>query len=489
MPLNSRTLGAFFAILIPWLNPFTFGPTPAVLPWLTSAACTTVLLFLVQRHGLEQLSAAAWVVAAVLSALIGLLQYFGASGPLGSWVNHAAVGEAFGNLRQRNQFATLTSIGLLALLYGVIINQHAPLFAIKVKAPYAQLVRAGVGFCIILLALGNAVSGSRTGFVQWVLILVLAAIWHGRSRHLLLGATCFALLVYWAGILLLPIVLEQSMGVPSGGVLKRFQDSAGCSSRWVLWSNVLQLITIKPWTGWGWGELDYAHFITLYPGERFCEILDNAHNLPLHLAVELGVPVALLVSGGLLWLTLRAKPWRERNAMRQLAWGVLAVIGLHSLLEYPLWYGPFQMATGLSVLILWPVVRARTALVAAVSIAIMAMVILAAWDYWRISQLYMAVPERSSRYQHGTLDKVRNTWFFGSQVAFAELTTTPLTPENASTLHAMAVDLLHFSPEPSVAQIAVDSATLLGWDDTAHYYAQRYQAAFGRDPLAGNKAP
>ncbi len=27
-----------------------------------------------------------------------------------------------------------------------------------------------------------------------------------------------------------------------------------------------------------------------------------------------------------------------------MAWGVLAIILLHSLLEYPLWYGPFQMA-------------------------------------------------------------------------------------------------------------------------------------------------
>lgn len=35
--------------------------------------------------------------------------------------------------------------------------------------------------------------------------------------------------------------------------------------------------------------------MTLFPGERFCVLLDNAHNLPLHLAVELGVPVAALL--------------------------------------------------------------------------------------------------------------------------------------------------------------------------------------------------
>ena len=69
--------------------------------------------------------------------------------------------------------------------------------------------------------------------------------------------------------------------------------------------------------------------------------------------MELGLPLALAVCGGGLWLVWRAKPWREADATRQLAWSVLAVILLHSLLEYPLWYGPFQMAFGLSLWLLW----------------------------------------------------------------------------------------------------------------------------------------
>jgi O-antigen ligase len=114
-----------------------------------------------------------------------------------------------------------------------------------------------------------------------------------------------------------------------------------------LWSNVLELIGQKPWFGWGWGRLDYAHYMHLYEGARFCDILDNAHNLPLHLAVELGVPMALILCGAALWSTWRSRPWRESDPLRQLAWTVLAVLALHSLLEYPLWYGPFQMALGI----------------------------------------------------------------------------------------------------------------------------------------------
>ena len=36
------------------------------------------------------------------------------------------------------------------------------------------------------------------------------------------------------------------------------------------------------------------------------------------------------------------------------AWSVLALILMHSLVEYPLWYGPFQMAFGLALGLLMP---------------------------------------------------------------------------------------------------------------------------------------
>lgn len=53
----------------------------------------------------------------------------------------------------------------------------------------------------------------------------------------------------------------------------------------------------------------------LYTGERFCAILDNAHNLPLHLAVELGVPMAAILCGGAAYAIWRQRPWAERDAM------------------------------------------------------------------------------------------------------------------------------------------------------------------------------
>ncbi|MBK5206140.1 MAG: O-antigen ligase C-terminal domain-containing protein, partial [Polaromonas sp.] len=266
------------------------------------------------------------------------------------------------------------------------------------------------------------------------------------------------------------------------------------------WSNVLTLIAQKPWLGWGWGELDYAHFMTLYPGPRFCEILDNAHNLPLQLAVELGLPAALAICTGLAWIVWRAKPWRETSAARQMAWGVLAVIALHSLLEYPLWYGPFQIAVALCAGLLWATASAGSAdgttpgrdsphklkknkalsqyLLPLAAITMIAFLVAAGIDYHRVSQIYLPPAQRSAAYRDDTLAKIQGVWLFRDQARFAVLNVTPLTGDNAQWTFDTATALLHYSPESRVIEKLIASATMLGRDEEALRYLARYRAAF-----------
>nr|WP_315488790.1 Wzy polymerase domain-containing protein [uncultured Rhodoferax sp.] len=506
---------------------------PAAVPLLVSWGCAAVLLGAIGLKGkctvrgyAEAAIANAWLLAALLSAAMGLLQYFGHGSLLSPWVSSGTAGEAYANLRQRNQFASLCSIGLLALLWKMSDwGTGAAPRAQEAPPPSARHWLLW-GLALLLLACGNAASGSRTGLLQWWVIAGLGVWWWliqaraghwSRSPHgrIAMGALA-GLVVYLACLWLLPWLLLVTTGIESGGLMGRLNEEAGCASRRVLWANVLHLIALKPWLGWGWEELDYAHFMTLYPGERFCDILDNAHNLPLHLAVELGLPFSLLVCGGLAWMVARAKPWRERDTARQLVWGVLAVLGMHSLLEYPLWYGPFQMAVVLCVWILWTTTpnpvggaaeeslqnsglwgnsRLAPVFVKNVAIVLIVTVGFSAWSYWRVSQLYLPLAQRAADYQEDAMGKLRGISLFRNQVEFADLTTTPLTVVNAGHLHALAVQLLHFSPEPRVVEKAIESAVLLGRDDVAAYFLQRYRAAFPKEhaqwaaALPGDKAP
>ena len=481
------SIPVFVLIGLPWLNPVATGPTPAVVPLLFSWACAALLVG-VWGWGHDRSPAGrgmsatawAWLVAGLVSSLIGLCQYFGGANHFSPWMNQTAIGEAFANLRQRNQFATLTSISLAALLWLVVTPDR---FAGRRR--WLMLAIAG------LLAAGNAASSSRTGLLQLGLLLVLWGVWGGLRHVAVRPVLLVAVVTYVLAALVLPWL--AGFDLVNHGMFARLQtDGQLCASRVTLWTNVLQLIAQKPWWGWGWGELDYAHYMTLYSSERFCDILDNAHNLPLHLAVELGIPVAALVCAGFLWALMRAKPWRETDPARQMAWGVLAVILLHSMLEYPLWYGPFQVAVGLCLVLLWRPSLGDAAdskvppLLACSARACLAAALLvgtgyAAFDYHRISQIYLAPTYRSAAYREDTLNKIRGSWLFQNQVRFAELSTTALTRDNAQWTHATAAQLLHYSPEPRVIEKMIESAVMLGRDEEAMQHLMRYRAAFPQD--------
>ena len=500
--------------MLPWLNPFATGPSPSVAPWLFSMMCVAAaaLIHAVRRIGstapavLPPFDAArvccgSLLAAGLVSSVLALLQYIDIEAALAPWINETQPGEAFANLRQRNQFATLTNMALAALLW---VAARVPPTQAGAKTDRLVLLLSAVS----LLAVGNAISSSRTGLFQLVLLSGLYAVWggwrHAVTRRLLIGA----LFVYAVAMFAVP--WAAGLDLATHGAFARLGKEEACGSRLMLWSNVLHLIAQKPWLGWGWGELDYAHFITLYNEPRFCDILDNAHNLPLQLAVELGVPVALLVCGIFSWWVARQKPWAERDAARQMAWAVMAVILLHSMLEYPLWYGPFQIAFGLCLVILWrrpaatggheininntqntPVAqvnRSQAAILIVANTVCLAAISYAAWDYRRVSQIYLQPEARALAYQDNTLAEASKSWLFADQALFAELILTPLTPATAVRVYASAGRLLHYSPEPRVVIMLIESAVMLGKDAEALAYLARFKAAFPKEHAAWAKA-
>ena len=284
--------------------------------------------------------------------------------------------------------------------------------------------------------------------------------------------------------MVLPWLSLQTTGEWGASLILRMagqtQDYAACGGRRVLWANVLTLIAQHPWLGWGWGETDYAHFMTAYSEMRFCDMLDNAHDLPLHLALELGVPFALaVIFVTVVWLW-RRRPWQERNPWRIMAWCWLLVLALHSMLEYPLWYGPFQMTLGLALgLLSAPAATDKPEVKQGVPVLVAATLFMgclyAAWDFNRVGQIYRHASARDAAYKDDPLRHAKQSWLFKNQADFAELTTQTVTAENAKDIYPQALRLMHYSPEARVVQRAIDSAQILGDDEQAQALATRLQ--------------
>lgn len=469
------TLLAVVAGALIWLWPSAPGPLPTVWPGLFAWTMGIVLFNLLAwsniRGKMVAVVATGWLVAALANSVVALMQYFDLEAAFAPFMAMSMPGYADANTRQPNHFGTLVGAGLLALLWLVRTQ--------KIRWSYALCMAA-------LLALGMAASASRTGMLHLILITGLAGLWRAPRQRQALFLCGWTLTVYVLSSFALPWALEHVAGIDGRNIFSRMTEDYACHSRKVLYSNMFHLVSLKPMTGWGWGELAHAHYSTLFEGPRFCELLTNAHNLPLHIAVELGVPVAALLCVGLGWLVGRQKPWQEKDPARQMTWSVLLLVGVHSLLEYPLWFGNFQTMVALCIwLLVWrkrpEVVTSGTfpdvwrlaggSLVALLGLSYVGL------DYFRISQLYLPVQERAASYRTETLEKVRSTWLFSSQVLFAQVVITSIDKDNAAALLAASLAALHIAPESRIIEKVIDSARLLGKEDLALEHMALYKAA------------
>ncbi|UUX96285.1 Wzy polymerase domain-containing protein [Aquabacterium sp. J223] len=207
----------------------------------------------------------------------------------------------------------------------------------------ARALGAGL---LSVLVFADLMTASRTGAIGMALLCAWGAIDHrlaSFTRRLLLASPLlygaeWLLMRWWSTATAAPFMAAD-----------RLQTEGLSSSRYAIWSNTLDLIAQQPWTGVGWGRFNFAWSLTPFPG-RPPELFDHAHNLPLHLMAELGIPLGGAITLGLLWSMWRAfrRSWAvagEDGIAYRAAFMMLVMVGLHSLLEYPLWYLYFLLPT------------------------------------------------------------------------------------------------------------------------------------------------
>ena len=348
--LMVMALGASLWAGAPWaLSLSTAGTIASAILAVAVAACAA-------RSGLGERAFRAFcialVVAGVLSSAIGLVQVFAPNLPDGEWVALAAIpGRATGNLRQPNHLSSL-------LLWSVVA---------AIWLGEARVIYREVAWMLALLFIEVIVlSGSRTGQIGMVALMgwgLLDRRLSRATRLLLLGS----LLAYHA--LVEATALWAHYTHQSFGAELRLSGSAlfVSDSRYKIWWNSLALIAQHPWLGVGVGEFNFAWTLTPFPN-RPVAFFDHAHNLILQFAVEMGVPLTVALLALVLWALWQAAQCAiadgrepgarfsrlfkatgaqasgaERMPMQRAAFVMVVMVGVHSLLEYPLWYAYFLL--------------------------------------------------------------------------------------------------------------------------------------------------
>jgi O-antigen ligase len=280
-------------------------------------------------------------LAAATSVAIGLTQWLGL-GPI-AFVEPWTPGDrVVANLVQPNQLACLLALGMVAAFWFF----------------ERRLIGAGTAALLLAwLAVGLALTQSRAA---WLMTLAVATLWFWRRGALSLRSTTAG----WAAFFIVlgaftlaraPLLqLWQVTGSALGGIELR----APPNLRWAHWQTLWDALWIQPWFGYGWMQIAAAQQAATLDNVATHELLSSAHNQALDLLIWNGIPLGLAIVGIIAWWFFdRARRCNDLDGWAALA--ALAVLGAHSMVEFPLQYAYFLMPAGVLVGVIEARSRAR----------------------------------------------------------------------------------------------------------------------------------
>lgn len=231
-----------------------------------------------------------------------------------------------GNMGQPNHAATLFVMAIAGVCY------------LGVRRYLSALL---VTLFLFVLILGLAITESRSGLISLLLMSIFGVIklLIDKRRSAVVYVLLFIgvqQLFWW----LWPLFFFWFWGLSVGdaGGINRLSAMGG-NLRLIMWGEIFDAASQKPWVGWGWGQLPKALNATV-DQYAISAPFTYSHNIIIDIMVAFGIPVAALCCYGIArfcYSLLR----NSRNFF--VFWGGALVfpIGIHSLLEFPYAYAYF----------------------------------------------------------------------------------------------------------------------------------------------------
>ena len=271
----------------------------------------------------------AWflLAGALLSAFIAWAQHID-SDALGRFIMPRSPDRVWGNLGQPNQLANYLVLGLASSAF-----LHA-----TDKLPLRWAAPATLALAYVL-----SLTGSRSAWVYLAGLIALSgtfwALDRSRANRRLLALCSLALVA----CILLPwldkLLLEPNMPTAAS---RLGSVEIVAEERPRIWKAALLMFLDSPLLGIGFRQFGWHHFAlnAQMPEPRMLGFTDHAHNLPLHVLAEFGLVGFFLLAGfAVLWIAGLVR--QARTPSHWWIWAIVLVLGVHSMLEYPLWYAFF----------------------------------------------------------------------------------------------------------------------------------------------------
>ena len=293
--------------------------------WLIACICGYQLVSSFGVQKVEDYLAVVFVLGAFISSVLAMRQAFMQNGVI--WETEIPYGgRVYANLAQPNQLASL-------LILGVVFLTHL-----------RQRVLLGEGsYFLIGGSLGVAIAATQSRYALLAILLIFLTFCFRRSISsnenaakinalVLLSVTA----VFWWGW---PHAYGMWAGSEGGENRIMFSDSP----RLLLLKEFLNALWLHPWFGYGWNQVSFAQMevVDKYPGSP---LTNSSHNIFLDLLLWNGIPVGLAISIGIVWWLATRRKWRGEGFVVYIS---IALLLLHSQLEYPLQYAYFLFPLGL----------------------------------------------------------------------------------------------------------------------------------------------
>ena len=328
---------------------------------------------------------------------------------------------------------------------------------------------------VALFLLGAALTGSRAAWINVLALLLfyrfLRAPAAGRGQWAL--ALGMAVLFFTAAIgapKLQALLLDRD-GLDA---LRQFSTESA-HSRLSVWKMMGLASLQSPWFGYGWGQVIKVNFVFEQSMGVERGLFGQAHNLFLDLVLWNGYPLGILFALALVaWL---GKLFcLERSSPNAHVLAAVALLCLHSLIEFPLYYSYFLFPACMLIgtvqpqLETQPVLRLHRMGGLAMLLAGLAVLVVTTRDYFAIERSFYALRYESRGYQTALSRVTPQTWALTQMEAHLRLSRSE--PDLQATPAALAhmEDIVRATPGAYIMFKLALNYGLLQQEDKARFW-------------------